>query len=85
LGQTQVVVTVEGRFWRSAPPGTDGGTDRVIDAVIAWGYVDAVRSRVQAHLDAGADHVSVQELSPPTTAAPLEQWRELAPVLTSCA
>jgi hypothetical protein len=56
----------------------------VIDAVIAWGDGDAVRSRVQAHLDAGADHVSVQVLSPHTTTAPLEQWREIAPVLRSC-
>ncbi|EFC86758.1 LLM class F420-dependent oxidoreductase [Parafrankia sp. EUN1f] len=63
---------------------SSGGTDRVIDAVIAWGDVDAVRSRVQAHLDAGADHVSVQVLSPDTTVAPLDQWRELAPVLRSC-
>ncbi|CAI7980703.1 Coenzyme F420-dependent N5 N10-methylene tetrahydromethanopterin reductase-like protein [Frankia sp. Hr75.2] len=62
----------------------DGGTDRVIDAVIAWGDVDAVRSRVQAHLDAGADHVSVQVLPPHTTMVPLDQWRELAPVLQSC-
>lgn len=62
----------------------NGGTDRLIDAVIAWGDADAVRSRVQAHLDAGADHVAVQVLSPDKTSAPLEQWRELAPALQSC-
>jgi len=36
------------------------GSDRLIDAVIAWGDVDAIVGRVQAHLDAGADHVCVQ-------------------------
>lgn len=36
------------------------GSDRLIDAVIAWGDVDAIVERVRAHLDAGADHVCVQ-------------------------
>ena len=36
------------------------GSDRLIDAVIAWGDVDAIVGRVKAHLDAGADHVCVQ-------------------------
>lgn len=62
----------------------NGGSDRVIDAVIAWGDVDAVRSRVQAHLDAGADHVAVQVLSPDKASPPLEQWRELASALQTC-
>jgi probable F420-dependent oxidoreductase len=36
------------------------GSDRLIDAVIAWGDVDAIVARVKAHLDGGADHVCVQ-------------------------
>src|SRR5262249_30348070 len=36
------------------------GSDRLIDAVIAWGDADAIAERVRAHLDAGADHVCVQ-------------------------
>lgn len=36
---------------------------RFVDAVVAWGDVDAVRARIQAHYDAGADHVCVQPLS----------------------
>lgn len=39
---------------------TGTGSDRLIDAVIAWGDVDAIVRRVQAHLDAGADQVCVQ-------------------------
>ena len=36
---------------------------RFVDAVVAWGDADAVQARVQAHYDAGADHVCVQPLS----------------------
>jgi hypothetical protein len=49
--------------------------------LVAWGDVDAVRARVQAHLDAGADHVTVQVLTPERGTLPLDEWRELAPVL----
>jgi probable F420-dependent oxidoreductase len=40
----------------------DGGSDRLIDAIIAWGDEDAIRARIQAHWDAGADHVCIQSL-----------------------
>jgi probable F420-dependent oxidoreductase len=56
-----------------------GGADRFIDALIAWGDEAAIRNRVEAHLDAGADHVCVQVLG---EGLPLEQWRRLAPVIT---
>jgi 2-methylisocitrate lyase-like PEP mutase family enzyme len=39
--------------------------------------VDAVRDRVKAHLDAGADHVCVQAVG----ADPLEELRRVAPSL----
>lgn len=35
---------------------------RFLDSVVAWGSVEAVRARIQEHLDAGADHVCVQAL-----------------------
>jgi probable F420-dependent oxidoreductase len=38
----------------------NGGSDRFIDAVFAWGDEKAVRARLKAHLDAGADQVSIQ-------------------------
>ena len=38
----------------------DGGSDRLVDAIVAWGDEKAIRERVQAHLDAGATHVCVQ-------------------------
>jgi probable F420-dependent oxidoreductase len=55
----------------------DGGSDRLVDAIVAWGGVDAVRDRVRAHLDAGADHVCVQAVGED----PLGELRELAPAL----
>ncbi|MFD8326866.1 LLM class F420-dependent oxidoreductase [Streptomyces lydicus] len=60
---------------------TGGGSDRLVDALVAWGDVDAVRRRVQEHLDAGADHVALQPLA--ADGGPgLDQLRELAPALT---
>lgn len=56
-----------------------GGSDRVVDAIVAWGDLDAVRERVRAHLDAGADHVCIQPL--PSGEPCLEQLRALAPGL----
>jgi probable F420-dependent oxidoreductase len=57
------------------------GSDRVVDTMVAWGDVDAIRARVQEHLDAGADHVAVQVLTADRGELPLDEWRELAPAL----
>lgn len=60
------------------------GSDRLIDAVTAWGSTSAVAQRVQEHLDAGADHVGIQVLTEGAVAAedlPVAEWRELAPAL----
>lgn len=40
----------------------DGGSDRLIDAVVAWGNDEAICDRVRQHWDAGADHVCIQFL-----------------------
>lgn len=40
-----------------------GGSDRLVDAMVAWGDEDAIRARLQAHWDAGADHVCIQPLN----------------------
>lgn len=42
----------------------NGGSDKLADAIVAWGDEDAIRARIQAHWDAGADHVCIQPLSP---------------------
>jgi probable F420-dependent oxidoreductase len=61
----------------------DGGSDRAIDALVAWGDEEAIRGRVQEHLEAGADHVCIQVLptDPDQRGLPREQWRRLAPAL----
>jgi probable F420-dependent oxidoreductase len=56
----------------------NGGSDRLIDAIIAWGDIDAIRNRIREHHAAGADHVCVQVLPADPQALPLPEWRELA-------
>ena len=58
----------------------DGGSDKLVDTIVAWGDEAAVAARVQEHRDAGADHVCVQVLTG-AMELPLAQWRRLAPAL----
>ena len=59
----------------------DGGSDRLVDAVVAWGDMDAVVARIRQHLDAGADHVCIQVLSP-SRGFPLNEYRRIAEAVT---
>jgi probable F420-dependent oxidoreductase len=61
----------------------DGGSDALVDAIVAWGDEDAIVRRVQDHLAAGADHVCLQVLTRDPTELPMPQWRALAPALQS--
>jgi probable F420-dependent oxidoreductase len=61
----------------------DGGSDRLVDALVVWGDEATIAARVQEHRDAGADHVCVQVLTDDPRAFPAEQWRTLAPALTA--
>ena len=56
----------------------DGGSDRLIDAVIPHGSAEEIAEAVQAHFDAGADHVCLQPLG--HGPAPVEDYRALAEV-----
>jgi probable F420-dependent oxidoreductase len=56
----------------------DGPSDALIDAIVAWGDDDAIRRRIAAHLDAGANHVCVQVLPHQPTALPMAEWKRLA-------
>ena len=42
----------------------DGGSDRLVDALVAWGDERAIAARIRAHHDAGADHVCIQPFRP---------------------
>ena len=46
------------------------GSDELVDAVVAYGTVDAIAARLKQHLDAGADHVPVQVLTSPENLVP---------------
>jgi probable F420-dependent oxidoreductase len=58
----------------------DGGSDRLVDAVVPWGNAETIRRRVQEHLDAGADHVCIQPLTGGHGVG-VQQLQELAPAL----
>jgi probable F420-dependent oxidoreductase len=58
----------------------DGGSDRLVDGLIAWGSDEAIAARVREHLDAGADHVCIQVIHDGPE-APVEGWRRMADAL----
>lgn len=57
-----------------------GGSDRLVDAIVAWGDETAIIARVHELLDSGADHVVLQILAPELTDV-LGQLATLAPAL----
>lgn len=63
----------------------DGGSDRLVDAIVAWGDEEAVARRVGEQFAAGADHVCVQPLTAERRSVPTAQWRALAPALRDAA
>jgi probable F420-dependent oxidoreductase len=58
----------------------DRGSDRLVDAIVAWGDLAAITKRVGEMRDAGADHVCIQVIRA-DDALPRADWRELAPAL----
>ena len=57
-----------------------GGSDRLVDAVVAWGDVDDIAEHVGRQVTAGADHVCIQVVAPHDV-FPLDAYRRLAPAL----
>lgn len=74
------------KAWRQQGFGDDdlvgGGSDRLVDAMVAWGPPGAVLARLREHRDAGADHVAVHALPRPGMTA-AEAVHELLEVLPS--
>jgi probable F420-dependent oxidoreductase len=58
----------------------NGGSDRLVDAIVAWGDPSTIMQRVREHHAAGADHVCIQVLTDPPQdfAAIMDGWRTLA-------
>lgn len=61
---------------------TGGGSDRLIDALVAWGDEATIAGRVREHYDAGADHVCIQVISDQGL-LPRRLWRALSPALVT--
>ncbi|WP_329340285.1 LLM class F420-dependent oxidoreductase [Streptomyces sp. NBC_01352] len=60
----------------------DDGSDRLIDALFAWGDETTIRTRIDAFFEAGADHVALQVVNgDPREALPRKAWQSLASLL----
>ena len=60
----------------------DGGSDRLVDAVYAWGTDEQIRTRIDEFIEAGADHVALQIVDGgPRYDLPRDAWRRLASLL----
>jgi probable F420-dependent oxidoreductase len=59
----------------------DGGSDRFVDDFVFWGDPDAIVEKLNAHVDAGADHVAVQVIGIQDGQSAMPQWRTLAAAL----
>jgi probable F420-dependent oxidoreductase len=57
------------------------GSERIFDAVVAWGDDEEIARKLRLHHDAGADHVAIQVLTPTPDRAPLDDLRRLAPLV----
>jgi probable F420-dependent oxidoreductase len=57
----------------------DGGSDRLLDAIVPQGSAEHIAGVVRAHLDAGADHVCVQPLG--EQGIPRASWTALGQAL----
>lgn len=60
----------------------DGGSDELVDALVAWGDEEAIVARLDAHRAAGADHVAIQPLGADDDPLGLDVLRRLAPHVT---
>jgi alkanesulfonate monooxygenase SsuD/methylene tetrahydromethanopterin reductase-like flavin-dependent oxidoreductase (luciferase family) len=61
-----------------APDWEKPGNDRLVDAMVAWGDVDALRARIAELVAAGADHVAVIPIAPNGTTEHLPVLEALA-------
>lgn len=69
----------------SAPDLDGGGSDRLFDALVAWGDEESVAARVTQQLEAGADHVALHVLTAAPDRLPLPELAALARALPASA
>lgn len=68
------------RFGFTADDIADGGSDRLVDALVAWGSAEQVAARLREHHEAGANHVAIQVVTADGT-HDRAAFRDLAGVL----
>jgi probable F420-dependent oxidoreductase len=71
------------RFGFTTDDLANGGSDRLVDAIVAWGDEAAIADRIRQHHAAGADHVCIQVLGSAQDRLPMDALRRLAPALLS--
>ncbi|MEK6208288.1 MAG: TIGR03620 family F420-dependent LLM class oxidoreductase [Chloroflexota bacterium] len=59
----------------------DGGSDKLVDAIVAWGGANAIKSRIDEHKKRGADHVCLQVLRVDPAASPTTDLERIAKVV----
>ena len=59
----------------------NGGSDRFVDDLVAWGELDAIVGKLREHAVAGADHVAVQVIGTKPGETAMPHWRTLAAAL----
>jgi len=63
----------------------DGGSDRLVDAIVAWGTPQQVATHLLEQLSAGADHVAIQVIRQDPSEVPVAAWESLAQELATAA
>ena len=66
--------------WNDADLG-NGGSDKLVDAIVAWGDAGAIQARVAEHRKRGADHVCLQVLRTDLAAPPTRELEAIAKVV----
>lgn len=59
----------------------NGGSDRLVDDLVFWGDLDTIVEKLRAHVEAGADHVTVQVIGIEPGASAMPYWRMLGEAL----
>jgi len=59
----------------------DGGSDKLVDAIVAWGGPNAIKERVAEHTKCGADHVCLQVLRMEPASSPRADLERIAKAL----
>lgn len=59
----------------------EGGSDKLVDAIVAWGSVGAIKSRIDEHRKRGADHVCLQVLRADPAGSPTADLERIAKVV----